>query len=156
MSLALAQFTLGPLTLGDVTDNVRDPYDTSALIFYRRDGQRNRNQFPIFPRPHGFVLRGALQMTDMRKDHRRLFHLTMVGRDKNAGRAPDDFRRRVTKEPLRAGVPTGDKAAQVEREHRVLRRFDDRRQIRLRHLRLVALGDVYTHTHETRIAVELN
>src|SRR5215813_109531 len=116
MRIALTLFTLVPLTLGDVTDNVRDPYDTSALIFYRRDGQRDRNQLPIFPRPHGFVLRGALPLTDMRKDLRRLFHLTMAGRDQNAGRAPDDFRRRVTKEPLRAGVPTGDKAAQVERE----------------------------------------
>src|SRR5215471_16571219 len=62
IGLALAQFTLGPLTLGDVTNNYRDSNDTAALIFDRRDGQRDRNQSPVFSLPHGFVFLGALPL----------------------------------------------------------------------------------------------
>ncbi len=71
----------------------------------------------------------------------RLFMLP-VRRDQQRDVAADDFACGIPKHPFRAAVPRGDDAAKRLADDCISRRLDNRGQLGLHLLRLLALADV--------------
>src|SRR5262245_49938906 len=85
-----------------------------------------------------------------------LFFLHEFGRDQDHDGLSDHLLGGVAERPFGPLIPTCDGAIERHTDNDIIAGFDDGRQIRLRHLRLLAPGDIDAHTDETRIAIELD
>ncbi len=140
LRLGLPQVLLGPLPLGDVASDGREPDDTAGAIPDRRVRHRDVDRPAIARDPHRLGVPHRLTPKQPGLDRGLL---TLAARRQEEGdRAAHHFRHGVAEEAFGAGVPRVDIAAEILADDRIVGRLDDRRQRRLGFIGPLPLGDV--------------
>src|SRR5580765_2117704 len=116
--------------LGNVARNLRCSDNRPALVPDRGDAQRDVNERAVFPAPNGLEMIDRFAHANARKH--LVFLVLPVFRNDRADRSPNHLRRRVSKHPLRRGVPRRDNTAKILADDGVVGRVDDTGQQRVK------------------------
>ena len=133
------------LLFGDVARDFRHADDAARGVEDRRDGERNVDQPAVLAAAHGFEVIDALAAADAGEDV--VFLGLTIGRDQDADRLADQLRGGVAEQPLGPRVARLDDAVEILGNDRVVRRFDNGRQVRRHCLGGFAEASAFVHCH---------
>jgi hypothetical protein len=102
---------VAPFAVCNVVSDFRCADDFSLSVFDRRNGQRNVNEASVFALANGLIVLDALAAPDSLRD--RFFFVLVIGWTQNRNRLADDFLGQITKNALRAAVPSRNDAIEV-------------------------------------------
>jgi hypothetical protein len=116
---------LRPLRFGDVTGDFRGGDDFSSLVLDRRNGEGNIDEAPVLALSNRLVVIDFFASADPFEN--KGFFVLSIHWNKDRHRPSHGLLRRITKEELRATVPSHNDAVEILGKDRVVRRFDDGR-----------------------------
>ena len=109
--MRLPQLFICRLAFGDIARDLGGTHDPASRILHRRYGQRNIDSLAAFREADRFIMLDALTGSQSLQNL-PLFTVQLRGNN-DRNRLSNDFCFRISKNTLRASVPTGDHSVKI-------------------------------------------